>query len=152
MWSLHCPAAADPCRNQRKKKALLATQGKLSVLEQANRKLLEEHEAEKHESFEVAEFLRKEIVKKNERILMLEAQVEEQEREFQEEKEEMKQANLRQMEKAKQQFKNQEFELHKQMQDLTSELRSVKQFKDRKKQVELEMNLLKEENAATKKQ
>ena len=33
-----------------------------------------------------------------------------------------------------------------------SELRSVKQFKDRKKQVELEMNLLKEENAATKKQ
>ena len=141
-----------PCRNQRKKKALLATQGKLSVLEQANRKLLEEHQAEKHESFEVAEFLRKEIVKKNERILMLEAQVEEQEREFQEEKEEMKQANLRQMEKAKQQFKNQEFELHKQMQGLTSELRSVKQFKDRKKQVELEMNLLKEENASTKKQ
>ena len=141
-----------PRRNQRKKKALLATQGKLSVLEQANRKLLEEHEAEKHESFEVAEFLRKEIVKKNERILMLEAQVEEQEREFQEEKEEMKQANLRQMEKAKQQFKNQEFELHKQMQGLTSELRSVKQFKDRKKQVELEMNLLKEENTSTKKQ
>lgn len=100
----------------------------------------------------MAEFLRKEIVKKNERILMLEAQVEEQEREFQEEKEEMKQANLRQMEKAKQQFKNQEFELHKQMQGLTSELRSVKQFKDRKKQVELEMNLLKEENTSTKKQ
>ena len=141
-----------PRRNQRKKKALIATQDKLNVLEKANRKLREEHETEKHENFEVAEFLRKEIVKKNERILHLEAQVEEQEQVFQEEKEELKQASMRQMEKAKQQFKNQEFELHKQMQGLTSELRSVKQFKDRKKQVELEMNLLKEENAATKKQ
>jgi hypothetical protein len=70
---------ASFCRNQRKKKALQDTKVKCEQLLSENRLLLEEREANQQETYEVTEFLRKEILRKNEKIASLEAILEQRE-------------------------------------------------------------------------
>ena len=48
--------------NQRKKKALLDVKGRYDALLSENRQLLEERELSQQETYEVTEFLRKEIL------------------------------------------------------------------------------------------
>ena len=56
------------------------TQDKYLELLAVNRELVEERESSQQESYEVTEYLRKEILAKKEKILALEAQLDEQER------------------------------------------------------------------------
>ena len=126
------------------------TQDKYLELLAVNRELVEERESSQQESYEVTEYLRKEILAKKEKILALEAQLDEQERKSAQEKLEINQGNNRYLEKVKQQHKNQEFELQRQIQNLNSELNAVREFKERKNEVETMMEKLKTDNKEMK--
>lgn len=68
-----CRCSLD--RNQRKKKALFETKARYNSLVEENKQLLAERENAANESYEVTEYLRREILSKNERIGELEAQL-----------------------------------------------------------------------------
>ena len=63
------------CRNQRKKKALYETKARYNALVDENKQLLREREGAAAESYEVTEYLRREILNKNDRITELESQL-----------------------------------------------------------------------------
>ena len=63
--------------NQRKKKALSETKARYVALLSENRSLLEEKEAMERETYEVTEYLRKEIVSKSEAVARLCGELEE---------------------------------------------------------------------------
>lgn len=64
-------------RNQRKKQALAETKANFSKLVEENRRLLKEREANQKESYEVTEYLRKELLIKTERLLGIDEKIKE---------------------------------------------------------------------------
>lgn len=132
--------------NQRKKKALFETKQKYNALLSENKLLLEEREANQLETYEVTEFLRKEILRKNERILALEEHLAEREEAFATELKELQAAAAEKLKTAQDAWHNQELELQQEIVGLNRELRSIRDFKERQMEVEAEMARLREEN------
>lgn len=64
------------CRSQRQKAALQQQQTKYHELVAENRRLQEQHDAMQKENFEVTEYLRREILAKDEKAAAQEAKIE----------------------------------------------------------------------------
>ncbi|XRB07516.1 flagellar/basal body protein [Pycnococcus provasolii] len=132
--------------NQRKKKALFDTKQKYNALLQENKMLLEEREANQLETYEVTEFLRKEILRKNERIVALEEHLAQREEHFAQELASTKAEAAEKLKNAQDAWHNQELEFQHEIVGLQRELRSIRDFKERQQEVESEMARLREEN------
>mmetsp|Transcript_12897 Transcript_12897/g.15564 ORF Transcript_12897/g.15564 Transcript_12897/m.15564 type:complete len:487 (-) Transcript_12897:254-1714(-) len=132
--------------NQRKKKALQETKGKCEQLVAENRLLLEEREANQQETYEVTEFLRKEILRKNEKIASLEALLEQRELLVEQEKASFIRHAETKVNELKAQWGARETELCNQVEFLQKELSSLREFKERQLEIEAEMERLREDN------
>lgn len=132
--------------NQRKKKALQETKTKCEELLAENRLLLEEREANHQETYEVTEFLRKEILRKNEKIASLEALLEQREIQVESEKAQFIKHAETKVNELKTQWGARETELVSQVEYLQKELNSLKEFKERQMEIEAEMERLREDN------
>lgn len=130
---------------QRRKSALEAERARRDELERENERLMQEREASMQESYEVAQALRSEVHAKKARIAELEQQL-------QDEKEDAKRNYTQEVEKLhetisslKSQHNEREDTLNKRVNELKSELDSVLDFKERKDEVEQEMERLRGE-------
>eukprot|EP00976_Prorocentrum_cordatum_P089659 1187811-Prorocentrum_minimum.AAC.1 len=138
--------------NQRKKKALQETKVKCEQLLGENRLLLEEREANQQETYEVTEFLRKEILRKNEKISSLEQILEQREILVEQEKTSFIKHAETKVNELKQQWGSRENDLVTQVEFLQKELANLKDFKERQLEIEAEMERLREINEELKHQ
>jgi len=138
--------------NQRKKKALQETKVKCEQLLGENRLLLEEREANQQETYEVTEFLRKEILRKNEKIGSLEQILEQREILVEQEKTSFIKHAETKVNELKQQWGSRENDLVTQVEFLQKELTALKDFKERQLEIEAEMERLRQVNEELKHQ
>ena len=131
--------------NDRKKKALAALKGKHDALLRAHRNLQEEREAEKKESYEVAEHLREELAFKTDKIIKLEAFIEKKDLETEEMKAHLEKQHGNMIEDIENKWDDRLKEKEKEVDSLTTELLAIQTFKNTKIQYEEEKEALKDE-------
>ena len=132
--------------NQRKKKALSETKARYVALLSENRSLLEEKEAMERETYEVTEYLRKEIVSKSEAVARLCGELEEARHDA-----ERTLATAREEEKARlaerdSHWKAQLDDAKANVERHARELEGLSEFRKRQAEVEGELTTLREEN------
>ena len=123
--------------NDRKKKTLATLKAKYDALSKAHRELHEEREAEKKESYEVAEHLRKELAFKTDKIIKLEALIEKKDMETEEMKANMEKHHSNKIEDLENKWDDRLKEKDKEVDQLTTELLAIQTFKNTKIQYEL---------------
>ena len=131
--------------NDRKKKALATLKAKFDALSLAHRKLEEEREAEKKESYEVAEHLRKELAFKTDKIIKLEALIEKKDIETEEMKANLEKQHSNKIEALENKWEDRLKDKDKEVDSLTTELLAIQTFKNTKVQYEEEKEALKDE-------
>ncbi|QDZ23483.1 basal body-orientation factor [Chloropicon primus] len=131
--------------NDRKKKALSTLKGKHDALLRDHRHLQEEREAEKKESYEVAEHLRKELAFKTDKIIKLEALIEKKDLETEEMKAHLEKQHSNKIEDLENKWEDRLKEKDKEVDQLTTELLAIQNFKNTKIQMEEEKEALKDE-------
>ena len=131
--------------NDRKKKTLATLKAKYDALSKAHRELHEEREAEKKESYEVAEHLRKELAFKTDKIIKLEALIEKNDMETEEMKANMEKHHSNQIEDLENKWDDRLKEKDKEVDQLTTELLAIQTFKNTKIQYEEEKEALRDE-------
>eukprot|EP00210_Caulerpa_lentillifera_P000691 g668.t1 len=118
------------------KKALNQAKIKLEEVINENRQLTEERNASEHESYEVTEFLRRELQQKTTVIEQMQLLVQNTHTETEAKLSETKQQATKEVEEAKQRFRNKEKQLEAKVSSLQTELNEVRKFREKQKELE----------------
>lgn len=132
--------------NQRKKKALAETKARYEALLGENRTLLEEREASQKESYEVTEFLRKEIVSKNAAVAALEGKLEEATRAAERDKAAIREEEASRLQEREREWAARLAESQAEGERLNAELERLGDFRARQAEIEGELERLRSEN------
>lgn len=132
--------------NQRKKKALFETKSRYNSLVEENKQLLAERENAANESYEVTEYLRREILAKNERIGELESQLQQTEVEWEADRQRLLEDKEEAVRLLVDEATAREEELQALVVELQGNLENIAEFKQRKEDVETEVVRLRGEN------
>eukprot|EP00873_Tetraselmis_striata_P041509 jgi/Tetstr1/461773/TSEL_006861.t1 len=136
--------------NQRKKKALFETKARYNSLVEENKQLLAERENAANESYEVTEYLRREILSKNERIGELEAQLQQTEVDWDSDRTRLLEDKEEAVRLLVDEATAREEELQALVVELQGNLENIADFKQRKDDVENELVRLRAENEELK--
>ncbi|GMH39630.1 hypothetical protein BSKO_07528 [Bryopsis sp. KO-2023] len=131
--------------NERKKRALAETKAKYSQLLEENKRLLQDRENTERENYEVTEYLRKELLAKTERLVGVDNQIQEIRDGYEMEIASVRQSADENAQTLLEEASSCEQKLEGKIADLEGQLHAVVDFQNRRKEIEEETILLREE-------